>query len=84
MQREITKILDSGKFSLRKRCSNSPSILKRIENSSDDKLFILELGEGDIVKSLGLCWEPIADVFLFNIMSSEIKAKITKRIFYPH
>lgn len=80
LQREITRILDSGKLPLRKWCSNSSSILGRIDNRINDNLFILELGEEDVIKSLGLCWKPMTDVFQFNVEASKIKGKITKRM----
>jgi len=52
---EITAILNSTKLPLRKLCSNSALVLKHIGKDVRDPLFILELGDEEMVKSLGLC-----------------------------
>lgn len=79
LQRDITNILNSAKFPLRKWCSNSITILEKIERFNDDPLFVLNLGDHDTVKSLGLCWKPVADVFKFNLVNNKTEAMITKR-----
>lgn len=59
LYQEITSILASAKLPLRKWCSNSSSILKHIGKDFSDPPFTLELGDREMVKSLGLCWNPV-------------------------
>jgi len=40
---------------------------------------VLELGEDDIIKSLGLGWKPVVDIFQFNVAISNKNSEITKR-----
>ncbi|XP_008181657.1 uncharacterized protein LOC103309000 [Acyrthosiphon pisum] len=75
----IARILNSAKLPLRKWCSNSPSIVARIGKNPDDALFILDLGDGDIIKSLGLGWQPFVDQFRFSIAILADRANLTKR-----
>ncbi|XP_060861782.1 uncharacterized protein LOC132938783 [Metopolophium dirhodum] len=79
LQRNITRILNSAKMPLRKWCSNSQSVLEHIDNKNDDELLVLDLGENDVIKSLGLCWKPVADVFQFNVAISDKNSEATKR-----
>jgi len=76
MYHEITAILNSAKLPLRKWCSNSFLVL---EQDFRDPLFILELGDEEMVKSLGLCWKPVPDEFTFNVTSTLVRSKLTKR-----
>ncbi|XP_027839404.2 uncharacterized protein LOC114121329 [Aphis gossypii] len=79
LQKNILRILDSAKMPLRKWCSNSKSLLEQIDNTNDDELFVLELGEDDIIKSLGLGWKPVVDIFQFNVAISGKNSETTKR-----
>ncbi|XP_060836335.1 uncharacterized protein LOC132918997 [Rhopalosiphum padi] len=79
LQEPIASILDSAKLPLRKWCSNSSSIIARIGKNQDDALFTLDLGDGDIIKSLGLCWQPFVDQFRFNITIPVDRSNLTKR-----
>lgn len=56
LQRHVTVILGSAKLTLRKWCSNSPLIIANISQGRNDPFFALNIGNEDIVKSLGLCW----------------------------
>jgi len=58
IQKEIDVILKSAKMPLRKWCSNSQAIIGQMSKSEDDPLFTLQIGDGEIVKSLGLEWRP--------------------------
>lgn len=80
LQYEINAILESAKLPLRKWCSNSPRVLNNIGVKEDDPLFTLDLGDEDVVKSLGLQWRPFADHFQFNIAATLRQNKLTKRI----
>lgn len=80
LQQNISTILNSAKLPLRKWCSNSPSLLKQIGNTNIDPLFALEIGDTDIVKSLGLLWKPFSDEFRFDVTSNPKKDKLSKRV----
>jgi hypothetical protein len=79
LYQEITSILASAKLPLRKWCSNSSSILKHIGKDVSDPLLTLELGDEEMVKSLGLCWNPVFDEFRFNVIPTPVRSKLTKR-----
>jgi len=68
----ITRILNLAKLPLRKWCSNSPLIVARIGKNQD-------LGDGDIIKSLRLCWQPFVDQFRFSITIPVDRENLTKR-----
>jgi len=80
IQKEVISILDSAKMPLRKWCSNSQDIIEQMGRREGDTLFTLEIGDGEIVKSLGLEWKPLLDQFFF-ILSSTLQPKcLTKRV----
>jgi len=54
LQRDVTAISEFAKLPLRKWCSNSSSIIAGITKNQNDTLFTLDLGDEDIIKSLGL------------------------------
>ncbi|XP_008182967.1 uncharacterized protein LOC103309407 [Acyrthosiphon pisum] len=78
LQKQIDSILVSAHLPLRKWCSNSTEVLERIEDSSDDPLFALQIGEDEIIKSLGLSWKPALDAFQFIVEQKAFMAKSTK------
>lgn len=57
LQVQITVILDSAKFSLRKWCSNSSNILKNVTVVKNEPFYIIHAEANDIFKSLGLYWK---------------------------
>lgn len=75
-QRELTDLLASGGFSLRKWASSNPNVLKELEVDHLEKPH--KLGNADSIKVLGLQWDPNHDSF-FYVVSPEVKDKITKR-----
>ncbi|XP_066261289.1 uncharacterized protein [Euwallacea similis] len=61
----VFKTLKQGCFVLRKFCTNDGSILDGIPN--DDSLTkIVEFGENDVKKTLGLIWSPIHDILMYK------------------
>ncbi|KAF0745786.1 Uncharacterized protein FWK35_00034883, partial [Aphis craccivora] len=79
LQQDVTNILNSAKLPLRKWCSNSGSILEKIEKVNNDPLFVLNLGDDETIKSLGLSWKPYVDEFRFYVTRSMDVNKVTKR-----
>jgi len=79
LQQEVSMILNSAKLPLRKWCSNSQAVLQCISKEEQDPLFTLNINDDDTVKSLGLCWKPIADEFHFQITDVPENCNLTKR-----
>jgi len=79
LQQEVSMILNSAKLPLRKWCSNSQAVLQCISRKEQDPLFTLNISDDDSVKSLGLCWKPIADEFHFQLTTVPESYKLTKR-----
>ncbi|XP_072400874.1 uncharacterized protein [Diabrotica undecimpunctata] len=75
---QISMILKSASFKLRKWASNSQDILKGLQDTSDE-FSILELGESDRLKTLGIQWISNTDVLTYNVSTSSNKQPITKR-----
>lgn len=80
LHREIANILESAKLPLRKWCSNPSYIREQFGKGNEDPFFSLEIDKEDTVKSLGLCWKPVADEFRFNISKNKERRQLTKRI----
>ncbi|KAK9499314.1 hypothetical protein O3M35_002367 [Rhynocoris fuscipes] len=79
IQEQITNILQSGCFVLRKWCSNSKTLLKQISSDSDDPHHIINLDTCEGVKTLGLIWMPFLDTFEFNIKPIQHSHIISRR-----
>ncbi|XP_011858966.1 PREDICTED: uncharacterized protein LOC105556478 [Vollenhovia emeryi] len=75
IKKEISRILLTGRFPLRKWNSNTPAIIiDEIENTSADDQPI-----GDEVKTLGHYWNPLDDVLRYKINTKSDNTRITKR-----
>jgi len=80
IQKEVNSILESAKMPLRKWCSNSQAIIEQMDKREGDPLYTLEIGDGEIVKSLGLEWKPLLDQFFFTISPTLQRKCLTKRV----
>ncbi|XP_025405599.1 uncharacterized protein LOC112679881 [Sipha flava] len=80
LQKDISMIMDSARLPLRKWCSNFEFVRQKLSEHGESPLFALEIGDQDLVKLLGLQWQPVADEFQFKIMPREKKGHLTKRI----
>lgn len=82
ISREVSTILKSAGFELRKFCSNDESFLREMGdgNSFDE---VLDLGEGERTKTLGLFWNYRQDTFTYKIGASsredDLDSGVTKR-----
>lgn len=54
LQKDISMIMDSAKLPVRKWCSNSEFVRQKLSEHGESPLFTLEIGDQDLVKSLGL------------------------------
>lgn len=77
---QVTKLMNSAKFPMRKWSSNVNTILSEIpEEEREFKSSEIKLE--DSLKTLGIGWLPIADQFFFTIPKFETEEVLTKRKF---
>lgn len=75
----MTSVLTSGGVELRKFCSNNEKVLNGIENI-DAELSVVNLGENENTKTLGLFWSPKTNYFVYNIYNQAVNNYVlTKR-----
>lgn len=79
LQVDISSVLYSARLPLRKWCSNSELVLRNMFKSVDDPLFVLDIGDDDTIKSLGLRWKPFADHFQYDIVARSTEGALSKR-----
>lgn len=76
LRKELTSLLASGQFPLRKFSSNHPNILKDVaENDKSREALEMQLSDTATFKTLGIYWDAKSDEFLFKI-------KVTKEGFW--
>ncbi|XP_065083404.1 uncharacterized protein LOC135705559 [Ochlerotatus camptorhynchus] len=79
--RQLIDLLQSAGFKLHKWASNSPTILQNIPAELREDRNLLELDSSSTpVKTLGLLWQPVEDVFRFKIPAWSHDTPITKRL----
>lgn len=77
LQQELTKLLSSAQFPLRKWRTNDPTILESLtESGKTEELLIIDSQES--IKTLGLLWNSSKDVLQYKISLPEL-TRITKR-----
>ncbi|XP_070075705.1 uncharacterized protein [Drosophila takahashii] len=72
-------LLARGGFKLRKWCSNERGVLEQIPDSEKETLLKFDDGR-DFTKTLGLAWDPAADVFCFSFSPMQLSPKPCKRL----
>ncbi|XP_055623266.1 uncharacterized protein LOC129766702 [Toxorhynchites rutilus septentrionalis] len=78
---QLNDLLQSAGFKLHKWASNSVTILQNIPVELREERNLLELDSSSTqVKTLGLLWQPVDDVFRFKIPDWSYEAPITKRL----
>lgn len=82
IKRQVTSLLQSGGFPLRKFASNSETILADVPQSEREA--IVEVDDMQYVKTLGLKWSPTEDVFSFSYPHQQKSLSITKRSILSH
>lgn len=74
----VTTALKKRCFPLRKWAANNPLVVEDIEQ--EDLETTITIGDEDIIKTLGIAWNPRTDSFNFSTITMEgIAKKITKR-----
>ncbi|XP_058456467.1 uncharacterized protein LOC131433877 [Malaya genurostris] len=82
-QMQLKELLSSGGFSIHKWSSNSLEVIENVpENEREKSIEIESVSANDIIKTLGLLWNPTSDEFLFTVPTSDsINPEIlTKRL----
>ncbi|GFU22213.1 pro-Pol polyprotein [Trichonephila clavipes] len=77
LQNQLTQMLSSTGFVLRKWASNCNELLNSID--SDMRLSNASLNIDNTVKTLGILWHPASDVFYFKITPLSFEGTLTKR-----
>ena len=76
LREQLSKLLESGGFDLRKWTSNSENVLKTIPEEKRASIFQIDFDES--TKALGIKWQPSTDEFFFQV-KLQIRAANTKR-----
>ncbi|XP_062699574.1 uncharacterized protein LOC134284609 [Aedes albopictus] len=83
LRNQLTEMMESGGFKLRKWCCNIPAVLEGVptENLAIQDTNGVELDSDQAVKTLGLTWMPITDTlrFQFQFPPLELDVPLTKR-----
>ena len=78
IQREMTEILKSAGFILRKWSSNDKGILESIERNSEPQDKLIEVKEEKEMKTLGLLWNGNTDTLHYTV-EVKMNSSVTKR-----
>lgn len=76
LKEDIEHILATAGMQLRKWCSNDSQIIEGVP--IDHRETLLKIDENDLIKTLGILWQPSTDVFTFSINLSDLTI-VTKR-----
>ncbi|VEN60332.1 unnamed protein product [Callosobruchus maculatus] len=81
LQQEVTDILTSGGFPLRKWLCNDKELLAKFKTPDQVDVNILELGENEQNKTLGIYWNAHYDLIQYNINLESLSSvnRLTKR-----
>lgn len=80
LQRELISLLQRGGFHLHKWAASDERLLDSIPEEDRDKLVkIEESSANEVIKTLGLMWDPVGDDFLFRAQSDCNNPAPTKR-----
>ncbi|KAG5316089.1 RTXE polymerase, partial [Pseudoatta argentina] len=74
--KEITALLQDGKFELRKWASNALAL--QDQNSSEPREFTLSSDKNSEKKALGIAWNCQADVFKYSLLQGRRSTKLIK------
>ncbi|XP_062708370.1 uncharacterized protein LOC134288239 isoform X1 [Aedes albopictus] len=79
-QVQLIGLLKAGGFHLHKWASNNPTLLERIPESDRDELVSIdESGSSEVIKTLGLMWNPTLDALQFISIPTVCENSATKR-----
>lgn len=79
LQHEISTILNSAGLELRKWLSNKPELMKQFYFNQDLDVNIVQLGENEQNKTLGVFWDANLDTIQYSITQCNLQGNVTKR-----
>ncbi|XP_058839510.1 uncharacterized protein LOC131694986 [Topomyia yanbarensis] len=79
LRRDVTNILGSAGFALKKWASNAPEILEEIPVEDRAVQPVCELQDEQAISTLGLIWEPASDTLGFKVQLPLPAVNLTKR-----
>lgn len=79
LQKDISIILSSAGFELRKYLSNDPDLFEKLEINSSLEASILQLGENENNKTLGVYWNAHYDTIEYQVQNYSDLSSVTKR-----
>ncbi|XP_037932864.1 uncharacterized protein LOC119667632 [Teleopsis dalmanni] len=75
---QVSAIMNSAKFKLRKWFSNSEKFLNFVPEADKEKT--LRMNDEEIIKTLGIIWAPVGDTFRYVWPDFDSSKAVTKRI----
>ncbi|XP_062713829.1 uncharacterized protein LOC134290668 [Aedes albopictus] len=79
-RQQLQTLLARGGFPVHKWCANDKAILQDVPEDEREKLVLLDdLSANEVMKTLGLTWNPRSDEFLFCQSASSEDSAVTKR-----
>lgn len=75
---DLNNLLLKGGFNLRKWASNSTELCNDLSNEQKDDYMSLNLS--DMMKTLGLYWDPKSDSILYMVGQNDLDKIVTKRV----
>ncbi|XP_018402067.1 PREDICTED: uncharacterized protein LOC108779200 [Cyphomyrmex costatus] len=78
LKTQITELLNSGGFKLRKWASNHSQLIESPTNEQQEEQWCFDFMEAH--KTLGILWNPQQDCFLYRLTTHQEVSKITKRV----
>lgn len=78
IRQQVTELLKTGNFVIRKWCSNEAAVLEDVSPADCEQFFKFHDGTA-ITKTLGLVWNPKHDKFIFSFLLSPNNSVVSKR-----
>jgi len=80
LYQDLSLLASKAQLQFCKWSSNSPEILSQIPKNLQETSSSLKIDTDDTIKDLGVQWNPITDVFHFELCISSNPTLVTKRI----
>jgi hypothetical protein len=74
LQQDLIDMLKKGGFTLRKWSSNHPALLKHLSPEDVERKLLLSFGNEDVIKVLGLLWNPTTNKLIFCVPTNQDNA----------
>lgn len=78
VQQDLLEMLRKGEFTLRKWSSNHPALLKYLAPEDVERKLLVNFGNENVIKALGLLWNFTTDKLIFCVQLNQ-DTTLTKR-----